>query len=84
MNSKLIEGISQAVQEVNLSRKEKIVKCYADTGILDAWSPKKHDLLVEKRHSLCPNMIDESGSSNDTDDQQEMSDLSVRTEQLVD
>ena len=29
-------------------------------------------------------MIDESGSSNDTDDQQEMSDLPVRTEQLVD
>ena len=28
-------------------------------------------------------MIDESGSSNDTDGQQEMSDLSVRTEQLV-
>ena len=87
MKSKLTEGISKAVQEMNLSRKEKIVKCYADTGFLDDWSPKKHDLYeeaVEKRHSLCPYMIDESGSSNDTDDQQEMSDLSVRTEQLVD
>ena len=31
-----------------------------------------YEEAVEKRHSLCPNMIDESGSSNDTDDQQEM------------
>ena len=89
MKSKLTEGISKAIQEMNHSRKEKIAKCYADTGILDAWSPKKHgwyEEAVEKRHSLCPNTIDdsESGSSNDTDDQQEMSDLSVRTEQLVD
>ena len=71
----------QAVREMNLSRKEKTVNCYADTGILDVWSPKKHDLYegaVEKRHSLCPYMIDESGQSNDTDDQQEMRDLSVR------
>ena len=37
MKSKLTEGISKAVQEMNLSRKEKLVKCYADTGILDAW-----------------------------------------------
>ena len=66
MKSKLTEGISKAVQEMNLSRKEKIVKCYADTGFLDDWSPNKHDLYeeaVEKSHSLCPYMIDESGSS---------------------
>ena len=59
MKSKLTEWISKAVQEMNLSRKEKIIKCYADTGILDAWSPQKNDLYeeaVEKRHSLFPNM----------------------------
>ena len=63
MKSKLTEWISKAVQEMNLSRKEKIIKCYADTGILDAWSPQKNDLYeeaVEKRHSLFPNMIDQS------------------------
>ena len=72
---------------MNLSRKEKIIKCYADTGILDAWSPQKHDLYeeaVEKRHSLFPNLIDQSGLSNDTDDQQEMTGLAVRMEQSVD
>ena len=34
MKSKLTEGISKAVQQKNLSRNEKIVKCYADTGVL--------------------------------------------------
>ena len=33
-NRPYTEGISKAVQEMNLSRKEKIVKCYADTGFL--------------------------------------------------
>ena len=87
MKSKLTEWISKAVQEMNLSRKEKIIKCYADTGILDAWSPQKNDLYeeaVEKRHSLFPNMIDQSWLSNDTGDQQEMTGLAVRMEQSVD
>ena len=32
MKSKHTGWISKAVQEINLSRKEKIIKCYADTG----------------------------------------------------
>ena len=39
---------------------------------------------MEKRHSLFPNLIDQSGLSNDTDDQQEMTGLAVRMEQSVD
>ena len=43
-----------------------------------------YEEAVEKRHSLFPNLIDQSGLSNDTDDQQEMTGLAVRMEQSVD
>ncbi len=56
-------------------------------GVLDVWSSKKNALYeeaVDKRHTLFPNLIDDSGSSNETDDTVELSGLAVRSVTLVD
>ena len=45
--------------------------CYQKTSVLDAWSSKRHELYheaVAKRRELFPNLIDDSGVTNDVDD----------------
>ncbi len=89
MKQKLTEWISKAIVMMNETptKTEKIVHCYETTGVLDVWSSKKNALYeeaVDKRHTLFPNLIDDSGFSNETDDTVELSGLAVRSVTLVD
>ncbi len=83
MNQKLTEWISKAVVMMNetASKTEKIIHCYETTGVLNVWSSKKTELwykeAVDKRHALFPNLIDDTGLSNETDDTVESSGLAL-------
>ena len=48
MKATLTAWISEAVQEMNASKREKVQHCYAKIGLSDAWDAlKRHELYEE-------------------------------------
>ena len=48
MKAKLTSWISEAVQEMNASKREKVQHCYVKIGLSDAWDAlKRHELYEE-------------------------------------
>ena len=57
MKSNLTEGISKAVQQMNLSRNEKIDKCYADTGVSRLGPQRSMTCMKKQCRSIIPYVL---------------------------